>query len=38
MWSAGISIYAGEKDLKTAAKKVLTHPCVIACEIGLIFG
>ncbi|MBR3296432.1 MAG: AEC family transporter [Firmicutes bacterium] len=36
MWSAGISIYAGEKDPKTAVKKVLTHPCVIACEIGLI--
>jgi len=36
IWSEGISIYAGEKDPKTAVKKVITHPCVIACIIGLI--
>ncbi len=35
MWSEGISIYAGETDIKKAAKKVITHPCVIACFIGL---
>ena len=35
MWSEGISIFAGVKDVKTAVRKVLTHPCVIAIIIGL---
>ena len=36
MWSEGISLYSGEKDRKAVLKKVLTHPCVIACMIGLV--
>jgi predicted permease len=35
MWSAGIAIFSGEHDLKGTAKKVVTHPCVLACAIGL---
>lgn len=35
MWSAGIAIFSGEHDLKGTAKKVVTHPCVLACVIGL---
>ena len=36
MWSEGISLFSGEKDRKAAVKKVLTHPCVLACIIGII--
>lgn len=36
MWSEGLAIYSGVSDAKATAKKVLTHPCVIACEIGLL--
>ncbi len=36
MWSAGIAIFSGEADMKKTTKKVLTHPCVIACVIGII--
>ena len=36
MWSEGIAIYSGVKDLKQVGKKVVTHPCVLACLIGLI--
>lgn len=35
MWSEGISIYAGEKDVRRTVKKVVTNPCVIACFLGL---
>lgn len=35
MWSAGIAIFSGEHDLKGTLKKVVTHPCVLACVIGL---
>ena len=36
MWSEGLAIYSGVSDAKATAKQVLTHPCVIACEIGLV--
>lgn len=36
MWSEGISLFSGEKDRKAAMKKVLTHPCVVACILGII--
>lgn len=36
MWSAGIAIFSGEHDLKGTAKKVVTHPCVLACAAGLV--
>ncbi|MBQ9030956.1 MAG: AEC family transporter [Parasporobacterium sp.] len=37
MWSVGLSMYTGVSDKKTAVKKLLTHPCVIACLLGLFF-
>ncbi|MBR5705730.1 MAG: AEC family transporter [Deltaproteobacteria bacterium] len=36
MWSEGLAIYSGVKDGKRAVIKVVTHPCVIACALGLI--
>lgn len=36
MWTAGISYFTEEKDKKTAMKKVLVHPCLIAVYIGLV--
>ncbi|MBR6322735.1 MAG: AEC family transporter, partial [Lachnospiraceae bacterium] len=36
MWSEGLAIYSGDKNIKGTVKKVLTHPCVIACVIGII--
>ncbi|MBQ6322702.1 MAG: AEC family transporter [Lachnospiraceae bacterium] len=36
MWSAGLSIYSGSTDRKKTIKKVVTHPCVVACMVGII--
>ena len=36
MWSEGIAIYSGISDKKETVKKVISHPCVLACMIGLI--
>ena len=36
MWSEGIAIYSGISDKKETAKKVISHPCVLACIVGLI--
>jgi predicted permease len=36
MWSAGISVFTESPDKKTLVKKVLTHPCIIACIIGIV--
>ncbi|MBR6950295.1 MAG: AEC family transporter [Oscillospiraceae bacterium] len=36
MWSAGLSIYSDKTSGKGLAKSVLTHPCVIACLIGIV--
>ena len=35
MWSSGISVFSGSRDVKALVRKVLTHPCIIACEIGI---
>lgn len=35
MWSAGLTYFTESPDKKTLAKKVLTHPCIIAVFIGL---
>lgn len=37
MWSSGLAIYSGETDRKAVIKKVSTHPCIISCEIGIVF-
>ena len=36
MWSEGIAIFSGVSDKRASVRKVLTHPCVIACFLGLI--
>ena len=35
MWSEGLAIYSGKANMRDVVKKVLTHPCVIACILGL---
>lgn len=35
MWSAGISVFTDSPNKKTLLKKVITHPCIIACIIGI---
>ena len=36
MWSEGIAVYSGISDKKETVKKVISHPCVLSCMIGLI--
>ena len=36
MWSAGLALFTAV-DKKQAVKRILLHPCVIACEIGTVF-
>ena len=36
MWTAGITYYAGGSNKKAAVKRLLTHPCIIACVVGLV--
>lgn len=36
MWSAGLAIFTHSMSRKETLKKVLTHPCVAACMIGLV--
>lgn len=35
MWSSGISVFSESKDIRSMVKKVATHPCIIACCIGI---
>ena len=35
MWSEGIAIFSGKKDGKGLIR-VLTHPCVISCAVGIV--
>lgn len=36
MWSAGISIFTEAPSKKALFRKVITHPCIVACIVGLI--
>lgn len=36
MWSSGLAIFSGNTDKKEVARKVVTHPCIIACALGLL--
>ena len=36
MWSSGIAIYTQSMDWKGTLKKVVTHPCIVACICGLL--
>lgn len=35
MWTEGIASFSGEKNVKKAIRQVCTHPCILACAIGL---
>lgn len=35
MWSEGLAVYTGNADRRAAAVRVATHPCVIACALGI---
>ncbi|MCI8726602.1 MAG: AEC family transporter [Hungatella sp.] len=35
-WSAGLSYFAESPGKKEVVKKILTHPCIIATEIGMV--
>ncbi|MCH5343168.1 MAG: AEC family transporter [Acetatifactor sp.] len=37
MWSAGVSYFTEGTDRKSVFKRVITHPCIIAVAVGLIF-
>lgn len=36
MWTEGIAIFSGSKDRKSAMKKAATHPCILACVLGIV--
>lgn len=36
MWSAGIALFTRNTDWRSTLKKVVTHPCILACVLGLI--
>lgn len=36
MWSAGVSYFTESPSRREVIRKVLTHPCIIAVEIGLV--
>ncbi len=35
MWSFGIAIFTDTKDFKKTLAKVATHPCILACILGI---
>lgn len=35
MWSSGLAVFSGTSDRKQTIKKVVTHPCILACVIGI---
>lgn len=37
MWSAGVSYFTEGADKKGILKRVVTHPCIIAVAVGLVF-
>lgn len=36
MWSSGVALFSGSRDWKDTAKKVVTHPCIIAVFLGIV--
>ena len=37
MWSSGLAVFSGTKDFRATVKRVVTHPCIIACAAGILF-
>ncbi len=36
IWSAGLAIFSGAQDFRQLLRRVLTHPCILACEAGIV--
>ena len=36
MWSSGLAVFSGTSDKMKTLKKVVTHPCILACVLGII--
>ncbi len=36
MWSSGLAVFSGVSDRKQTIKKVMTHPCILTCILGII--
>ena len=36
MWSEGVSVFTEAPTKKEMLKKIFIHPCIIACEIGIV--
>ena len=36
MWSSGLAVFSGTNDKIKTMKKVVTHPCILACILGII--
>ena len=36
MWTEGISIFSKKADFKKTCRKTMTHPCILACFIGIV--
>ncbi len=36
MWSAGVAYFEKKGDTRAVIRSILTHPCIIALEIGLV--
>ena len=36
MWSSGLAVFSGSSDKMKTVKKVVTHPCILACVLGMI--
>ncbi len=36
MWGAGLPVFSGERDWRASVKKVVTHPCILACVLGIL--
>lgn len=35
MWSSGLAVFSKQKNFLNTIKKVATHPCIIACIVGI---
>lgn len=35
MWTEGVAIFSGSRDSRSALKKAVLHPCVLACVTGI---
>ena len=36
MWTSGLAVFSGTTDRKETVRKVLTHPCIIMSELGIL--